>query len=147
MSPPTTSFPILILFPSHPITSPPARGSQTCPDQVKPRCPGTFYSCSCATCYGCSTSGAACNCVNCGCYSKCPGTGPCIAATTAAPATTTTTGITTAQGTYHPTSPHLHLLDFALFSPTLQTKVTCTVVKIDECGINTHTHTHTHICG
>jgi hypothetical protein len=43
----------------------------SCVDSPQSQCPGTYYSCSCSTCYGCDPEGSACNCHNCGCYSKC----------------------------------------------------------------------------
>ena len=42
-----------------------------CPDEPKTYCPGTWNRCSCDTCDGCDPNGDACNCYNCGCYSKC----------------------------------------------------------------------------
>jgi len=45
--------------------------ASTCIDDPRSTCPGTNYLCSCDTCYNCDPNGVACNCFNCGCYSKC----------------------------------------------------------------------------
>merc|ERR1712032_1299981 len=80
-----------------------AKGSQYCTDNPLSQCPGTSFACSCDTCFGCDAGGAACNCFNCGCYSKCPGL--CTDEPTTAEPTTaepTTVEPTTAEATDNP---------------------------------------------